>query len=101
MDPWRRIGWSWRGYCTTRATGPPPKRCSAHSLPQTHTTSSTRAFSVLSQHGATLPRPHAMAGYWQSKISALLGDEEGAMMLLAETFGPQGRSGMHADVDFE
>ena len=23
------------------------------------------------------------------------------MMLLAETFGPQGRSGMHADVDFE
>ena len=50
---------------------------------------------------ATLPRPHAMAGYWQSKISALLGDDERAMRTLADMFGPQGRAGPHADFDFE
>ena len=49
----------------------------------------------------TLARPNAIAGYWQSKINALLDDEERAMRALAETFGPQGRSGMHSDFDFE
>ena len=43
----------------------------------------------------TLSRPHAMAGYWQSKISGVLGDTVGAMRSLIETYGPQGRSGMH------
>ena len=31
----------------------------------------------------------------------LLGDERGAMMLMTEAVGPQGRGGMHADFDFE
>jgi hypothetical protein len=49
----------------------------------------------------SLVRPHAIAGYWQSKISALVGDEQRAIRGLVEAFGPQGRSGMHVDMDFE
>ena len=49
----------------------------------------------------TLVRPHAIVGYWQGKISAILGDEKRAIEGLTECFGPQGRSGMHSDADFE
>jgi DNA-binding SARP family transcriptional activator/TolB-like protein len=48
----------------------------------------------------TLSRPNAIAGYWQAKISALLGDHAGAMKRLSDAFGPQGRPG-HSDFDFE
>jgi DNA-binding SARP family transcriptional activator/tetratricopeptide (TPR) repeat protein len=51
---------------------------------------------------STLLRPHAEAGYWQGKISALLGDEERAIECWKESAGQQGRSGpVHADFDFE
>jgi tetratricopeptide (TPR) repeat protein len=49
----------------------------------------------------TLSRPHAIAGYWQSKISAVLGDTAGAMRSLNEAFGPQGRPGIHGEFDYE
>ena len=49
----------------------------------------------------TFPRPHAIAGYWQGKISAILGNEAQAMRGFIECFGPQGRSGVHAEFDFE
>ena len=49
----------------------------------------------------TLPMPHTSVGYWQSKISVLLGDEERALTLLAESIGPQGRQGFHAEFEFE
>jgi DNA-binding SARP family transcriptional activator/tetratricopeptide (TPR) repeat protein/TolB-like protein len=49
----------------------------------------------------TLPRPHAIAGYWQGKISAVLGDRDRAMRGLSECLGPQGRPGTHSDFDFE
>lgn len=49
----------------------------------------------------TLSRPHSEAGYWQSKISMLLGDEARAMALLVEWAGPQGLEGLHRDFDFE
>lgn len=49
----------------------------------------------------TLPMPHTSVGYWQSKISVLLGDEARAVTALSESIGPQGRWGMHADFDFE
>ena len=49
----------------------------------------------------TLPMPHTSVGYWQSKITVLLGDERRAMTLMREAIGPQGRGGMHADFDFE
>jgi hypothetical protein len=49
----------------------------------------------------TLPMPHTSVGYWQSKISVLLGDEARAVTALSESVGPQGRWGMHADFDFE
>jgi DNA-binding SARP family transcriptional activator len=48
-----------------------------------------------------LSRPRAIAGYWQSKISAILGDEELAIRRLIEAFGPQGRSGLHVDRDYD
>ena len=38
----------------------------------------------------TFARLLAIAGYWQSKISALLGDKERAMRALVDTFGQQG-----------
>ena len=65
---------------------------------------STTARRILAKFDGVRPqvvRPHAFAGYWQSKISAVLGDEARAMKWLAEAAGPQGRSEMHTDFDFE
>ena len=45
--------------------------------------------------------PHTSVGYWQARITVLLGDEVRAMSLMAESIGPQGRWLMHADFDFE
>jgi len=50
---------------------------------------------------ATLERPHSEAGYWQSKIAAILGDEKRAMAMLWDTFGGQGAHGAHFDFDYE
>ena len=50
---------------------------------------------------STLSMPHTSVGYWQSKITVLLGDERRALALMSEAIGPQGRGGMHADFDFE
>ncbi|HKP27954.1 MAG TPA: BTAD domain-containing putative transcriptional regulator [Gemmatimonadales bacterium] len=50
---------------------------------------------------STLATPHTSVGYWQSKITVLLGDERRALALMSEAIGPQGRGGMHADFDFE
>jgi hypothetical protein len=49
----------------------------------------------------TLSRPHGEAGYWQSKISVLLGDDAHGMTLLMESAGPQGHEGPHRDFYFE
>lgn len=53
----------------------------------------------------TLPRPRArprtVAGYWQAKIAALLGDEKRAMTMMSDGAGAQGHSGFHAEFDFE
>lgn len=49
----------------------------------------------------TLPMPHTSVGYWQAKITMLLGDHRRALLLMTEAVGPQGRGGMHADFDFE
>ena len=65
---------------------------------------STTARRVLARFDTLRPtfaRPNAFAGYWQSKIRMLLGDEAGAMQKLSETYGPQGRNGVHNDFDFE
>jgi DNA-binding SARP family transcriptional activator len=63
--------------------------------------SAERVITLLDAMRPSLPRPHAIAGYWQAKISAVLGDRDRAMRGLTECFGPQGRSGMHTDFDFE
>ena len=49
----------------------------------------------------TLDQPKAEAGYWQSKINAILGDEERALVLMSEVWGLQGNSGIHAEFDYE
>jgi DNA-binding SARP family transcriptional activator/tetratricopeptide (TPR) repeat protein len=49
---------------------------------------------------ATLPQPRAVAGYWQSKISAILGDEQHALVMMADVW-PHGTSGVHMDFDYE
>jgi hypothetical protein len=64
-------------------------------------TTARRVLALFDSLRPTLVRPHATAGYWQSKISSLLGDEAGAMKSLSEASGPQGRSVMHLDFDFE
>jgi len=48
----------------------------------------------------SLPQPRAIAGYWQAKINALLGDQQRALTLLSETW-PQGHYRLHADFDYE
>ena len=48
----------------------------------------------------TLPQSRAVAGYWQAKISALLGDEARALALLSEVW-PQGHFLLHAEFDYE
>jgi hypothetical protein len=50
---------------------------------------------------ATLPQPRAIAAYWQAKISSILGDEQRALTLIGDVWGPQGHFGPHADFDFE
>jgi DNA-binding SARP family transcriptional activator len=50
---------------------------------------------------ATLRRPHSEAGYWQSKIAAILGDERRAMAMLWDFAGGQGSHGAHFDFDYE
>jgi hypothetical protein len=50
---------------------------------------------------SSLPMPHTSVGYWQAKVTMLLGDERRAIALMSEAVGPQGRGGMHADFDFE
>jgi predicted Zn-dependent protease len=47
-----------------------------------------------------LPQPRAIAGYWQAKISSILGDEQHALALLAEVW-PQGDVAPHMDFDYE
>jgi hypothetical protein len=49
----------------------------------------------------SLPQPRAVSGYWQAKISSILGDEERALMLMGEVWGQQGSSGPHMDFDTE
>jgi hypothetical protein len=49
----------------------------------------------------TLDQPKAEAGYWQSKINAILGNEERALVLMSEVWGLQGNSGIHAEFDYE
>jgi len=48
----------------------------------------------------SLPQPRAIAGYWQAKISSILGDERDALLLMSEVW-PQGDSGPHMDFDHE
>jgi len=50
---------------------------------------------------ATLDLPNTEAGYWQSKINAILGNEERALVLMSEVWGLQGISGIHAEFDYE
>jgi hypothetical protein len=49
----------------------------------------------------TLPQPRMIAGYWQSKISSILGDEQRALTLMTEVWGQQGIHGVHAEFDYE
>jgi serine/threonine-protein kinase len=49
----------------------------------------------------TLPQPKAIAGYWQAKISAILGDERRALTFMSEVWGQQGAPGAHMDFDYE
>jgi DNA-binding SARP family transcriptional activator/tetratricopeptide (TPR) repeat protein len=50
----------------------------------------------------TLPQPRAIAGYWQSKISSILGDEQHALMFMTEVWGQQGiHHAPHIDFDYE
>jgi DNA-binding SARP family transcriptional activator len=48
----------------------------------------------------TLPQPNAVAGYWQSKISSILGDEQHALVMMADVW-PHGAFGIHIDFDYE
>jgi hypothetical protein len=48
----------------------------------------------------TLPQPRAIAGYWQAKISSILGDEQRALILMSEVW-PQGDVSAHTDFDHE
>jgi DNA-binding SARP family transcriptional activator len=50
---------------------------------------------------ATLPEPRAVAGYWQSKISSILGDEQRALTSMTEVWGQQGVHYPHMDFDYE
>jgi len=49
----------------------------------------------------TLPQPRAISGFWQAKISALLGDDQRALTLMSQIYGPQGHHGAHTDFDYE
>ena len=48
----------------------------------------------------SLPQPRAIAGYWQAKISSILGDERDALLLMSEVW-PQGDISPHMDFDHE
>jgi hypothetical protein len=49
----------------------------------------------------SLPQPRRVAGYWQGKISAILGDERRALTAITDVWGPQGLYGPHQDFDLE
>ena len=49
----------------------------------------------------TLPQPRMIAGYWQSKISSILGDDQQALTWMTDVWGQQGIHGVHADFDYE
>ena len=48
---------------------------------------------------ATLSRPLEIGPYWQAQIRAWLGDNDEAIRLLRQTFGPQGRD-LHEALEF-
>jgi hypothetical protein len=50
---------------------------------------------------ATLPEPRAIAGYWQAKISSILGDHQRALVLMSEVWGLQGNPAPHIDFDYD
>ncbi|MGH7713573.1 MAG: BTAD domain-containing putative transcriptional regulator, partial [Gemmatimonadaceae bacterium] len=68
---------------------------------QGDTTTARRILAKFDTLRLTLFRPRRQAGYWQSKISVLLGDEARALTWLSDAIGPQGRGALHLDFDFE